>query len=365
MRIPCSVSIRSIFGLVTSGLVVAGIVSMAGDAQAWSVEVRTPPFQWQASRKAEIRPLAAASKPWRICALYPHLKDSYWLSINYGMVAQARALGVELKVLDAGGYHRVDEQLAQIDACRAWKADALLLGAVSFAGRTDELKAHVAGLPVFGLVNDVPIDTLVGRVATSWYAMGHRAGEFIAARHPAGSKGVKIAWFPGASRWSDRPSVELGFFDALKSASVRELVIKEGSDNDRRILRALLEDALKEHHDIDYVVGGAILAETALVEVGQIEAARRPKVISYYFTHGVYRGLLRGKIQMAVTDQMVLLGQLSLDQVSRFLDGKPFETDIAPSLQTLTSDTSHTLETRNSLSPARFSPVFEVRPARP
>lgn len=365
MRIPCSVSIRSIFGLAISGLVFAGIVSMASDARAWKVEVRTPPFQWQASHKTRILPLTAASRPWRICALYPHLKDSYWLSINYGMVAQARALGVELKVLDAGGYHRADEQLAQIDECRAWKAEALLLGAVSFAGRIDDLKAHLAGLPVFGLVNDVPIDTLVGRVATSWYAMGHRTGEFIAARHPAGSRGVKIAWFPGASRWSDRPSVEMGLFDALKSASVRELVIKESPDNDRRILRVLLEDALKDHHDIDYVVGGAILAEVALVEIGRMEAARRPKVISYYFTHGVYRGLLRGKVEMAVTDQMVLLGRLSIDQASRYLDGKPFNTDIAPSLQSLTSDASHTLKTRDSLSPARFSPVFEAGPQRP
>lgn len=352
-------------GLAANCLVFASVAFMAGAAQAWTVETRTPPFQWQTSHTTQIRPLSVVSKAWRLCALYPHLKDSYWLSINYGMVAQARKLGVELKVLDAGGYHRADKQLAQIDECRAWGADALLLGSVSFADRRDELKARVAGLRVFGLVNDVPIDPLLGRVATSWNAMGRHIGEFIAARHPAGSDGVKIAWFPGASRWSDRPNVELGFFDALKSASVRELVVKEGADNDRRIMRALLEDALRAHPDIDYVVGGAMLAEAALIEVRHLEPTRRPKIVSYYFTHGVYRGLLRGKVLMAVTDQMVLLGQLSVDQASRYLEGLPFEKDIAPSMQTLTAGANNTPETRNSLSPARFSPVFDVQPKTP
>ncbi len=47
-------------------------------------------------------PLSAA--PAKLCALYPHLKDSYWLSVNAGMVEQARARGVMLKTFEAGGY---------------------------------------------------------------------------------------------------------------------------------------------------------------------------------------------------------------------------------------------------------------------
>ena len=33
----------------------------------------------------------------KICALYPHLKDSYWLSVNYGMVSEAEKQGVTLR----------------------------------------------------------------------------------------------------------------------------------------------------------------------------------------------------------------------------------------------------------------------------
>jgi len=35
----------------------------------------------------------------KICAVYPHLKDSYWLSINFGMTEQAKQRTIELKVL--------------------------------------------------------------------------------------------------------------------------------------------------------------------------------------------------------------------------------------------------------------------------
>ena len=32
----------------------------------------------------------------KLCAVYPHLKDSYWLSINFGMTEQAKQRSIEL-----------------------------------------------------------------------------------------------------------------------------------------------------------------------------------------------------------------------------------------------------------------------------
>lgn len=57
-------------------------------------------------------PAAGAEK---LCALYPHLKDSYWLSVNYGMVEEARKLNLNLRVMEAGGYpnhHKQQQQIA-------------------------------------------------------------------------------------------------------------------------------------------------------------------------------------------------------------------------------------------------------------
>ncbi len=61
----------------------------------------------------------AVAQP-KVCALYPHLKDSYWLSVNYGMVDEARKQRLELKVLEAGGYPSQLKQQQQIKDCIAW-----------------------------------------------------------------------------------------------------------------------------------------------------------------------------------------------------------------------------------------------------
>ncbi|WP_292694936.1 hypothetical protein [Mesorhizobium sp.] len=38
-------------------------------------------------------PLEKAEKPWKLCVLFPHLKDSYWVSVDYGIVKEAKRLG--------------------------------------------------------------------------------------------------------------------------------------------------------------------------------------------------------------------------------------------------------------------------------
>ena len=126
----------------------AGLALAAGPAQGpaqeaaqesaspttWALEVWSPPLDFRSPKKTiTYRPLARASQKWRICASYPHLKDSYWLSVNYGMVEEANRLGVALRVVEAGGYPNLERQIDQITEC-ARDADILALGAVSFDG---------------------------------------------------------------------------------------------------------------------------------------------------------------------------------------------------------------------------------------
>lgn len=92
-----------------------------------------------------------AKRAWKLCALYPSLKDSYWLSLNYGMQEAARRYGVDLKVLEAGGYSQLATQQAQIDQCKQWGAEAILLG--SSTTSFPDLQKQVASLPVIELVN--------------------------------------------------------------------------------------------------------------------------------------------------------------------------------------------------------------------
>ena len=86
----------------------------------WELETWQVPFDYSSrSRPVRYEPLERATKKWRICTSYPHLKDSYWLSVNYGMVLEAERLGVALQVVEAGGYPNLARQITQVNDCTA------------------------------------------------------------------------------------------------------------------------------------------------------------------------------------------------------------------------------------------------------
>ena len=68
----------------------AGIVALfasGASAEIWDLQVPSVPFDDDSPTVAmAYQPLDHAARPWRLCVIYPHLKDAYWLSVNFGMV---------------------------------------------------------------------------------------------------------------------------------------------------------------------------------------------------------------------------------------------------------------------------------------
>lgn len=326
---------------------------------AWTLEQRQPPFQFQQVRVIELTALAKADKPWRLCALYPHMKDSYWLSINYGMVSQARQLGVSLRVAEAGGYHQLERQWQQVQECISWQADAILLGTVSYRTINERLSGLNSDIPLFGLVNNLSPDGLAARTGVPWYRMGFLSGQFLAERHPSRSGAISIAWFPGPEHKGGTPEAEQGLRDALQGTAVN-IVASAHGDNDRNVQRTLVQQVLDQYPDIDYLVGSAVMAEVAVNELRRRGMDKPPQIISHYLSHGVYRGLKRGRILAANSDQMVLQGRIAVDQAVRFLQGEQTGQDIGPGIIRLTPDNLNRYPPSESLSPAGFKPVYRV-----
>jgi len=51
------------------------------------VDVWNPPFNDLRQREQKLyTPLDKAQKKWRIRVFIPHLKDAYWLGVNYGLI---------------------------------------------------------------------------------------------------------------------------------------------------------------------------------------------------------------------------------------------------------------------------------------
>ena len=334
--------------------------SPEAQAEAWMVESWDPPFDYEgSSRIIPYEPLESASRKWRLCASYPHLKDSYWLSVNFGMVEEARRLGATLRVVEAGGYPNLDRQIAQIEDCTAAGADALIVGTVSYSGLTALVTKIAQRIPVIAAVNDIDDRGITAKSGVSWIALGRSIGAYLARIHPKGSPPVKIAWFPGPKGAGWVSFVETGFREAIAGSSAEVTVTKWG-DTGTEIQLILIEEVLEEYPDIDYIVGSAVTADAAVSLLRARGLTGRIHVLADYFTHGVYRGIKRGKIVAAPTDSPVMQGRLAIDQAVRALEGKLVVRHAGPRIRIIDQGSIERMNLDTSLAPSWFTPTFTV-----
>ena len=215
----------------------AGSVPPAGaetQELVWELETWEVPFDYPSpSRAVRYRPLERATRKWRICASYPHLKDSYWLSINYGMALEAERLGVALQVVEAGGYPNLARQTAQVRDCTAGETDILVVGTVSFEGLTPTVLEIAERMPVTAVVNDIADPGISAKTGASWTTMGSSIGKFLAREHPRGSAPVKVAWFPGPEGRDGSRSSKRGFARRSRRARRRSSSPSTGTPEEK------------------------------------------------------------------------------------------------------------------------------------
>ena len=310
-------------------------------------------LRWQDTQQAvpELQSDVTANKVWKLCALYPSLKDSYWLSVNYGMLEAARKYGVSLKVLEAGGYRQFSTQKTQIAQCQQWGADAILLG--SSTTTFPDLSAQVGALPVIEVVNAIHDPTVKARVGVPWFQMGYQPGRYLVKW--SGGKPLKVLLLPGPDDAGGSREMVAGFRQAIAGSQVHIVDVALG-DNDIEVQRNLLQEMLERHPDVDVVAGTAIAAEAAM---GEKRNQGTPlTVVSFYLSHQVYRGLKRERIIMAASDQMVWQGELAIQQAIRVLQGQPVPENISPPILVLTPKNADSQHVQRSLSPGGFRPVY-------
>ncbi|MFW8634747.1 TMAO reductase system periplasmic protein TorT [Cribrihabitans pelagius] len=330
-------------------------------AETWRLQVPRVPFDYGSGYETvEYQPLDRAAQPWRLCISYPHLKDAYWLSVNYGMLTEARRLGVSFKLVEAGGYPNLQRQIQQAESCVAEGADAFVVGTVSYAGLSSTVERIAASIPVIAAVNDIADTGITAKVGVSWTEMGASAARIIAGRHPEGSPPVKVAWFPGPAEAGWVQFVEQGFEAALAGSSAGIAVTKYG-DTGREIQVRLVEEALDEVADLDYIAGSAPAAEAAVSVLRARGLQDRVQIVSDYMTHAVYRGVLRERIIATPTDLPVLQGRLAIEMAVRAIEKQLRFSHAGPEILIFGQQSKDPDILESSLAPAAFTPVFELR----
>ena len=327
----------------------------------WDIVAWDPPFDYQGqARPLTYQPLLEASQAWHLCVTYPHLKDPYWLSVNYGMVEEVKRLEVNMRVLEAGGYPQLVTQVQQLKHCADTASDAIIVGTVSFNGLSPSIRTIAKTTPVIAAVNDIENIGISAKAGVSWYSMGQKVGQYLAQRHPnKGAIDAKVAWFPGPKESGWVKFIDDGFRDGIADSGVSIVAVKWG-DTGKEIQRNLLQEVLEESSDFNYIVGTALTADAAVSELLNRNLRGKINIISTYFTHNVFRGIKRGHILAAPTDSPVLQGRIAIDQAVRILEGKLTEPHLSPRILMIDEYNVGQFDTTNSLAPASFWPTFEV-----
>ena len=348
----------SAFCLCLYGLTISASLAISAHAYAadtWSLQQRSPyNAKLQQVETLTYRPLDTTKQPWRLCALVPHLKDAYWIGIDYGLVTQARRLGVALELFEAGSYYGKAKQLEQLEHCMAGNFDAILLGTVA-----PELLKHYQGQiskPMLALVNRLDSPLVNTRIGVNWYQMGWHAGDYI--RRTTKNKPAKLALLLGPEKLGGSTWVEQGIMAALKGSRVT-ISSNRHADNNRALYRDQLHHLLKDHTP-DYILGSAVAIEAAIGALAQQETAQDVALVSSYLSPATLRGLYRHRVSFSSDDQVVLQGKLAIDVVVRELEGAAPFGDIGPRIKGLTPQNSQVKQLTDSLAPADFYPIYRV-----
>lgn len=306
------------------------------------------------------------SQPWQICVTVPHLKDPIWVATNYGITAESRRLGVEMRFSDAGGYTGTTEQVKQIEDCTAQGADAIIVGAVSQDALNPAIaQALNAGVVVVDYGNGVTAD-VPGHAIVDYYNMGHAIGTELAAQGKA--KHVVLLPGPAGAGWSERSA--LGFKDAIAGSDVQLLDVKYG-ETAKEVQLALVEDSVSAYPDLDAIVGTATTMDVAHGVLAERGLTEKISLWGTYLVPTTMELIEGGRVVCAPTEQPVRTSRMAVDLAVRLLENKPqkdgFER-MGPLPLTVCgpaagdADNIADFDTTTSFAPDGWSPVSDLKP---
>ncbi|SOD96248.1 TMAO reductase system periplasmic protein TorT [Caenispirillum bisanense] len=302
-------------------------------------------------------PLDKASKPWSVCVLFPHMKDSFWVAVAYGIVSEAQRQNIGMTLYEAGGYSNLPRQLSQFDDCRAAGADAVIVGAISEAGLAQKIaEARAAGVAVVGAVNPMAEAATNGKIFVDFPTMSAQTGRYLVDH--LGAEGGKVVTFPGpaGSGWAE--AYNDGFKQAVAGSAVTVLDEKFG-DTGVAVQQQLVQDALQAYPDMTVVWGTAPTAEAAIGAA--MEAGRDDVLImSTYENQAMLDAMKRDEIAGFATQYPVLQGRIAVDMAVRALEGAEVMAFAQPVPEVVTRKTADAINLDLVLAPADWRPSYTV-----
>ncbi|MVT66088.1 TMAO reductase system periplasmic protein TorT [Bradyrhizobium pachyrhizi] len=338
---------------------------MVQSGSALAGDTKWYPFKMNDASSGDLKivdymPVDKSEKPHNICVLFPHMKDSFWVAVAYGIAEQSKVLGVNMTIYEAGGYDNLPKQLSQFDDCIASGSNAIVIGAISTVGVAKQLQAAKAkGIPVIAVTNSFISPDLAAGVFVDLKSMASASANALLAGLKPG-EAANVVTFPGpaGSGWAETMNKDFETV-AGQNSNVKTLASKFG-DTGVAVQLQLVQDALQAYPSMNYIWGTAPTAEAAigaLTEAGRSDV----KIISSYENQAMLDALKRGDIRAFTTQYPVIEGRVAIDEAVRILDKKPFLRLVQPIPGVIDKASMDKMDMSTVLAPASWSPVYTVK----
>jgi ABC-type sugar transport system substrate-binding protein len=264
----------------------------------------------------------AAGKNGTIGVSMPNIKGPWFTPVLYGISDEAKKLGYDVNIQDAGSYANVDKQVTQLQNLIVQQVKAILMdpaNPTAFNGVVRQAKqAHIpilgAGSPF--VASEVKGD---GAVSSSHCNIGHELAKGAKELLPNGGSIAVLAGPPGAFWASDR----LRCFKQDIAGTKIKIVAEQTSDQDVANALSLANDFLQRYPNIDLLYGADDTYGIGIARAVQgAHKCGKVKVLFAVLGQQAEEMMRAGCADYVVAQQPVKIGREAVQVADQLIKGK-------------------------------------------
>ena len=278
----------------------------------------------------------------KIGVTLPTLKAVHFVNMQWGFEDEAALQGVEVTVLNAGGYENVETQINQIQDFIAAGYDGIIVAAADAdAVVAAEQEAIDNGIPVINVNNMSNCENIYAQVRSDDTEMGAMCADLLA--ELIGNQGNVILVTANAGNaltargYAFREQIESQYPDI-------NIIYEDFIAADAAQAASAIEDYLQTYPDVH---GLFSWSDTCAIPIASaIEASGRDiKVVTIDCSNPDTRTMItEGTIDAACAQQPVTIGRIGLQTMLSIIRGEPYETKIYAPVQAVTAADIGTLD---------------------
>lgn len=290
-------------------------------------------------------------------AAMPNTKGEWYTPQLYGITDEAKKLGYDVIIQDAGGYANVDKQVTQVSNLIVQNVKAILLDAADPAAFNGVVRqAKRAKIPIVAagsptVATEIPPDA---GATSSHCTIGHELAAGVKKMLPKGGTIAILAGPPGAFWATDR----LRCFKEDIAKTKIKIAGERASEQDVAVALSLASDFLQRFPNIDLLYGaddtygvGIARAVQAVGKCGKVK-------VTFSVLGSAAEELMRaGCVDYVVAQQPVLMGRIEVRLADQLIKGqKPKQPMVQVPLILVTRDNLDKIDRSGMQAPKGWTP---------